>query len=86
MRILIAEDDYTSRTVLAGVLKKEGHEVTVTTNGAEAWQALINRAKVKDFDQGRAVALDQAAVEKVKAAGAKDVFLTDEQQPGHRQP
>ena len=39
MRILIAEDDFTSRTVLAGVLKKEGHEVR-PLNGAEAWQAL----------------------------------------------
>ena len=36
-----------------------------------AWLALINRAKNKDFDQGRAVALDQAAVEKVKAAPAQ---------------
>ena len=36
-----------------------------------AWQALINRAKNKDFDQGRAVALDQAAVDKVKAAPAQ---------------
>ncbi len=33
-----------------------------------AWQALINRAKTKDFEAGRAVAVDQAAVEKVKAA------------------
>jgi phosphoserine phosphatase RsbU/P len=40
MRILIAEDDFTSRTVLVGVLKREGHEVTATVNGAEAWQAL----------------------------------------------
>ncbi len=40
MRILIAEDDFTSRTVLAGVLKKSGYEVTVTVNGAEAWEAL----------------------------------------------
>jgi phosphoserine phosphatase RsbU/P len=40
MRILIAEDDLTSRTVLTGVLKKEGHDVTVTVNGAEAWEAL----------------------------------------------
>lgn len=40
MRILIAEDDFTSRTVLAGVLKKEGHEVTATVNGAEAWDAM----------------------------------------------
>jgi DNA-binding response OmpR family regulator len=40
MRILIAEDDLTSRTVLASVLKKEGHEVTATVNGAEAWEVL----------------------------------------------
>ena len=33
-----------------------------------AWQALINRAKTKDFDASRAVALDQAAVDKVKSA------------------
>ncbi len=38
---------------------------------AVAWQALINRARVKDFDQGRAVALDQAAVEKVKSVPAQ---------------
>lgn len=40
MRILIAEDDYTSRTVLSGVLKKGGYDVMVTVNGAEAWDAL----------------------------------------------
>ncbi len=40
MRILIAEDDRTSRTVLAGVLTKEGHQVEATVNGAEAWEAL----------------------------------------------
>ena len=40
MKILIAEDDFTSRALLAGLLKREGHEVTATVNGAEAWQAL----------------------------------------------
>ena len=40
MRILIAEDDFTSRTLLAAILKKNGHEVTATVNGAEAWAAL----------------------------------------------
>jgi len=30
MRILIAEDDLTSRMVLSGVLKKNGHEVVET--------------------------------------------------------
>ena len=33
-----------------------------------AWQGLLNRAKTKDFDKGRAVAVDQAEVEKVKTA------------------
>lgn len=32
------------------------------------WQALIKRAKTKDFDRDRAVAVDQTEVEKVKAA------------------
>jgi diguanylate cyclase (GGDEF)-like protein len=40
MRILIAEDDFTSRLALAGVLKKNGHEVVETINGAAAWAAL----------------------------------------------
>ena len=40
MKILIAEDDPTSRIVLTSVLKKEGHEVMVMVNGAEAWDAL----------------------------------------------
>jgi phosphoserine phosphatase RsbU/P len=40
MRILIAEDDLTSRAMLAGVLKRSGHEVVLTADGAEAWAAL----------------------------------------------
>lgn len=32
------------------------------------WQALINKAKIHDFDKDRAVAIDEEAVEKVKAA------------------
>ena len=40
MRILIADDDVTSRLVLAGVLKKHGYEVVVTVDGAEAWDAM----------------------------------------------
>ncbi|MBI3649541.1 MAG: response regulator [Acidobacteria bacterium] len=37
MRILIAEDEPVSRLMLETNLKKWGHEVIVTTNGAEAW-------------------------------------------------
>ena len=40
MRILIAEDDLTSRKVLAAVLKKGGHDVIETVNGLEAWKIL----------------------------------------------
>mgnify|MGYP001309711541 CR=1 FL=1 len=40
MRILIAEDDLTSRTMLAAVLQKNGHDVVETVNGEEAWEAL----------------------------------------------
>jgi len=64
-----------------GFLKNEDHIEIRFASGASvemahlhiwqdnaAWQALINRAKSKDFDKGRAVAIDQAAVDKVKAA------------------
>ena len=37
MKILIAEDDVTSRLLLISLLEKNGHLVVVTTNGAEAW-------------------------------------------------
>ena len=40
MRILIAEDDVTSRLMLAAALIKNGHDVVETTNGAEAWEEL----------------------------------------------
>ena len=40
MRILIAEDDLTSRNMLAAVLKKAGHEIVVAANGAEALAVL----------------------------------------------
>ncbi|PKN85956.1 MAG: diguanylate cyclase response regulator, partial [Chloroflexi bacterium HGW-Chloroflexi-8] len=41
MRILIAEDDLTSRTMLSAVLKKAGHEVIATVDGVEALQYLL---------------------------------------------
>lgn len=37
MKILIADDDLTSRLILKALLLKQGHEVTVTCDGAEAW-------------------------------------------------
>jgi len=40
MRVLIAEDDVTSRLLLTRVLESWGYEVTATKDGAEALQAL----------------------------------------------
>ncbi len=40
MKTLIAEDDLTSRTVLTGILKRNGHEVIAVANGAKAWELL----------------------------------------------
>jgi sigma-B regulation protein RsbU (phosphoserine phosphatase) len=40
MRILIAEDDPVSRCFLEATLVKSGYEVTVTSDGHQAWEAL----------------------------------------------
>jgi DNA-binding response OmpR family regulator len=40
MKILIAEDDRTSRWTLEAILKKAGHEVIAASNGKEAWEVM----------------------------------------------
>jgi DNA-binding response OmpR family regulator len=40
MRVLIAEDDLTSRIMLQSVLSKWGYEVTSASDGEEAWNVL----------------------------------------------
>ncbi len=40
MRILIAEDDATSRTVLTALLTQVGYDVTAAADGDQAWQIL----------------------------------------------
>ncbi len=68
------------KTSKQGMMKNEDHLDIRFASGApmqtihlhiwqpcETWLALINRAKSKDFDQTRAVAIDQAAVDKVKS-------------------
>jgi predicted nucleic acid-binding Zn-ribbon protein len=37
----------------------------------ETWQALLNKAKTKEFDKTRAIAIDQAEVDKVKSVPAQ---------------
>lgn len=41
MRILIAEDDPSSRLLLETTLIRQGHEVVATPNGEDAWEALV---------------------------------------------
>ena len=41
MKVLIAEDDRTSRVLLHGALMKLGYEVVEAVNGASAWDALL---------------------------------------------
>ena len=40
MQILIAEDDITSRTILAAILKKWGFDPIETEDGGSAWAAM----------------------------------------------
>ena len=40
MKILIADDDLTSRTILEGVLKKWGYQPVVASDGNAAWEVL----------------------------------------------
>ncbi|MCX5807172.1 MAG: response regulator [Proteobacteria bacterium] len=46
MRILIAEDDFTSRSMLAAVLRKSGYDVVKTSNGSEALREMENRGDI----------------------------------------
>ncbi|MBF0242692.1 MAG: response regulator [Desulfamplus sp.] len=52
MKILIAEDDLISRTLLAGVLNRIGHEVVLTVDGNEAL------SKLKEPDAPKLAILD----------------------------
>ncbi len=40
MKILLAEDDFTSRSMLAAILKKWGYDPVITKDGAAAWEEL----------------------------------------------
>lgn len=46
LHILIAEDDFTSRKILASMLKKDGHIVEEATDGAEAWERIQKEGDV----------------------------------------
>ena len=40
MKILVADDDLTTRILLSGLLPKWGHEACCVADGNEAWAAL----------------------------------------------
>lgn len=71
-------------TSKAGLLKNEDHiEIRFQPDAPYSnahfhiwqdcalWQSLLNKAKAKEFDKDRAVAIDQAEVEKIKSAPTK---------------
>jgi hypothetical protein len=66
---LLKNEDHIEAHFLSGAAVQMAHFHIWQDN--TAWQVLINCAKNKDFDQGRAVALNQSAVDKVKAAPAQ---------------
>jgi hypothetical protein len=72
------------KTSKQGMLKNEDHLDIMFDTGAQVrtahfhiwqdcvvWQGLINRVRTKEFDKDRAIAIDQAEVEKIKAAPTK---------------
>ncbi|MEW6716124.1 MAG: hypothetical protein AB1345_01285 [Chloroflexota bacterium] len=76
--VMLAEEVTTSKR---GLLKNEDHIEIRFASGAplrmahlhiwqdcDEWQGLINRARTKGFDKGRAIAIDEAELEKVKTA------------------
>jgi hypothetical protein len=66
---MLKNEDHIEIRFLSGAPVQAGH-FHIWKEGT-AWQGLINRGRAKDFDKGRSVALDQAAVDKVKAAPAQ---------------
>jgi two-component system cell cycle response regulator len=72
MRILIAEDDLTARTILTGVLKKWGYDPVTVKDGQAAWEVL------QQPDSPRMIILDwmmpgMDGLEVIKRARARSV-------------
>ena len=64
---LLRHEDHLDLTLAPGAPLPSAH-FHIDGQRSTTWQGLIGRAKSGDFDQDRAVALDQEAVEKVRAA------------------
>jgi hypothetical protein len=64
---LFGHEDHIELSFASGAPVYNAH-FHIEGQDCNAWQGLLNRAKVRDFDKGRSVPLDQTEVEKVKTA------------------
>jgi hypothetical protein len=67
---LFKNEDHLELTFASGAPLRNAH-LHLKGQDCNEWQALLGRAKSRDFDQERAIALDQTAVQKVKSAPGK---------------
>jgi hypothetical protein len=64
---LFKNEDWIEMVLTSGSFSREV-KLHLDGQNSEEWQKLITKARTKDFDSDRTVAVDQAAVEKVKTA------------------
>jgi diguanylate cyclase (GGDEF)-like protein len=77
MRVLIADDDRLSALMLEANLKASGYEVTVVSDGGEAWQVLKNdnRPQIAILDWMMPVMDGLEVCRKVRHAGGPYVYI-----------
>jgi predicted nucleic acid-binding Zn-ribbon protein len=64
---MFGHEDHLELSFASGAPVNNAH-FHINGQDCNAWQGLLNRAKVKDFDKGRSTPVDKTEVEKVKAA------------------
>jgi DNA repair exonuclease SbcCD ATPase subunit len=64
---LFGHEDHLEMSFASGAPVYNAH-FHINGQDCNAWQGLLNRAKVKDFDKGRCIPLDKTEIEKVKTA------------------
>jgi predicted nucleic acid-binding Zn-ribbon protein len=67
---LFKNEDHLELSFGSGAPLRDAH-LHLKGQDCNEWQALLGRAKSRDFDQERAIAVDQSAVQKVKSAPSK---------------
>jgi uncharacterized coiled-coil protein SlyX len=66
---MLKNEDHLDLRFASGAAHQSAH-LHIWQDGSQ-WLQLLNRAKTKDFDKGRAIAIDQTEVEKVKSVPAR---------------